>query len=617
MTPDVLTVPLGDRTYDIFFGREIYPLFQEWICRFFPGGSVFVVTDRNVASIYGGDIRRWLDGIPHSVLALEPGEEHKTWEAVRGIYSFLAGGGADRESLLVAFGGGVVGDLAGFAAATYLRGIPYIGIPTTLLAQVDSSVGGKSGFNLPEGKNLAGAFYQPRAVFVDGTFLRTLDRRNLRAGMAEVVKCGLAGDAALWDLVRGRAAAWEKMEEREWQEVVRRSVAFKAAVVSRDEREGSLRRVLNLGHTVGHAVEQAAGYGRLLHGEAVAMGLAWEAAFGRRLGMTPPEVETALCEVLVAMGFSLDDPSVALTSIAAAIGADKKRVSHDLFLPIVTAPGRCVVKKIPVSLLRRELPALRAAVGGRAAGGQPAARETGASGGFGGGPAGAAQVADLERRVAADPRDVRALVELARAYAATGNPAGAWETIKGALEIAPADPEALRAAREIEPAAAAAGQKEAPHPLEEVIVIEEGTFALRPAEKERPPAAGTGAPAKDPAWEETAGEGPCAQAPLPEAARVEAAPEGGEAAGEKRKGQARAAEAAPPVRTVTMADIYWEQGEREVARRIVREILAADPGDARAAAWLARRGQTDEEGALLALLDTIRGEFGHDLSRTH
>lgn len=169
MHPEILTVSLGDRAYDIFFGSRIYPLFQEWICRFYPGGSVFVVTDRNVHAIYGDDIRNWLSGIAHEVLPLSPGEEGKSWEQVREIYSFLARHRADRDSLVVAFGGGVVGDMAGFAAATFLRGIPYVQIPTTLLSQVDSSVGGKTGFNLREGKNLVGSFHQPRAVFIDNT----------------------------------------------------------------------------------------------------------------------------------------------------------------------------------------------------------------------------------------------------------------------------------------------------------------------------------------------------------------------------------------------------------------------------------------------------------------
>jgi len=199
---------------------------------------------------------------------------------VREIYGFLARGDAGRDSLVVAFGGGVVGDLAGFAAATYLRGISCIQVPTTLLSQVDSSVGGKTGFNLPEGKNLVGAFHQPRAVFIDDAFLLTLDDRNLRAGMAEVVKCALAGDAELWDRILAVGGKWKGLSGEEWRWVVRRAVAFKASIVERDERETSLRRILNLGHTIGHAMENSGGYGRLLHGEAVAMGLAGRRSSG-------------------------------------------------------------------------------------------------------------------------------------------------------------------------------------------------------------------------------------------------------------------------------------------------------------------------------------------------
>jgi len=670
VVPEVVTVSLGARSYDVFFCREIYPLFQEWICRFFPGGSVFVVSDRNVLSIYGDDIGRWLAGIPHSVHSLPPGEEHKTWETVRDIYAFLAAGDADRESLLVAFGGGVVGDLAGFAAATWLRGIPWVQVPTTLLAQVDSSVGGKTGFNLPQGKNLVGAFHQPRAVFVDSTFLRTLDRRHLRAGLAEVVKCGLAGDAALWDLLRGRAASWEAMSAEVWQEAVRRAVAWKARVVAQDEREASLRRILNFGHTVGHAFERACGYGRLLHGEAIAMGMAWELAFGRLLGVTPAELEEEACAALSAMGFALDEPGVPLTSVAAALGADKKRVASEIFLPVVTAPGRCVIKRLPLSLLRKELPDVRAAVASRAqASVTPPPEERTAS----------RDLEDLERRVLQDPRHVPGLLALARAYLRAGRAGAALETVKAALDAAPTDADVLRLAREIEAAAAAAGYGETDHPLEGVLVLDEGTFALGPAEaaggarggeagvqavpaQEGAPAAtaapaGGSAPGEEaaPAGEAAPGEehpasgagaaheeiaaAPAAEVP-PEAvpgeargaagepdgarpprggAAVPGGAAGGRAAPETAPGEAEAGggDAGPvPVRTVTMAEVYWQQGDRETARRIVRAILAADPSNRRAAAWMDEHGETDEEMALRALLAAFAREYGHELPRS-
>jgi 3-dehydroquinate synthase len=570
----MLTIDLGERAYDIFFGEDIYSLFQEWICRFYPGGSVFVVTDRNVSSIYGEDISRWLMGIPHHVHAVEPGEESKNWETVRGIYAFLARGNAVRDSLVVAFGGGVVGDLAGFAASTYLRGIPYIQVPTTLLAQVDSSVGGKTGFNLQEGKNLVGSFHQPRAVFIDHGFLRTLDDRNLRSGMAEVVKSGLAGDAALWETLCSMGAGWKSMSGREWHDVIRRSVAFKASIVVKDEKESSVRRILNLGHTIGHALEQSSGYGALLHGEAVAMGLAWEGIFSRRLGITPPELEERLFSLLREMGFALDDPGIALSSIASAVGSDKKRVLADLELPMATAPGACVLKRTPLSLLRKELPAIRAEIlrRGRETPIDPASvrelQEKIERGGL------EEAMALLEMRVGSNPSDLRAMVLLSDAYRRAGKHAAAWEMIKEALQQYPADARAQRVAREIEEELhrSPPGSGDAPpEPLEDVILLPEGAFEIRPADLLQ------GAPA----------------VPAPAAEEV----------------------STPPVRTITMAGVYWEQGEKDTARRIVDEILMRDPQDHRALEWKkAHEEEGPAEAVLAAFLCAIAKEYGYDLS---
>src|SRR5512140_1491930 len=477
-----MTVALGDRSYDIFFGQEIYSLFQEWICRFYPGGTVHVVTDRNVASIYGDDIQRWLAGIPHEVLALPPGEEHKNFDTVREIYGFLARGDAGRDSLVVAFGGGVVGDLAGFAAATYLRGISCIQVPTTLLSQVDSSVGGKTGFNLSEGKNLVGAFHQPRAVFIDDAFLRTLDDRNLRAGMAEVVKCALAGDPELWDRLLAVGGEWKALSGEEWRWVVRRAVAFKASVVERDERETSLRRILNLGHTIGHAMEKSCGYGRLLHGEAVAMGLAWEALLGMKLGVTGEELVDDLVSLLIGMGFPLDDPGVALTSIAAAIGMDKKRMVSGVDLPLIAAAGRCELRRLPLAEIAREL----------------------------------------------------------------NVPAG-----NAIAEESPAS---------------------------NLVQVGDEVYEIRPVE------------------ENVASAVPAEAGPEPSPPPAEVP-------------------AAPAVRTVTLADLYWSQGEHSTARRIVGEILHDDPANLRAQAWLAARTGDDlAEADLLGFLETMAKEYGHDLS---
>jgi 3-dehydroquinate synthase len=551
-----MTVALGDRSYDIFFGREIYSLFQEWICRFYPGGTVHVVTDRNVASIYGDDIQRWLAGIPHDVLALPPGEEHKNFDTVREIYGFLARGDAGRDSLVVAFGGGVVGDLAGFAAATYLRGISCIQVPTTLLSQVDSSVGGKTGFNLPEGKNLVGSFHQPRAVFIDDAFLRTLDDRNLRAGMAEVVKCALAGDAELWDRLLAVCGKWKSLSGEEWRWVVRRAVGFKASVVERDERETSLRRILNLGHTIGHAMEKSGGYGRLLHGEAVAMGLAWEAILGMKLGVTRGELVDDLVSLLIDMGFPLDDPGVALTSIAAAIGMDKKRMVMDVDLPLVAAPGRCELRRVPIAEIRRELPGIRAEIRERSI-----AREINI-------PAGDAIQEESPDsnlvRVGDEVYEIRPVEEkIALAVLVEAAP----EIVEERATVAEPEPTPLDI-----PAALAEPEPE-PAPPEIPAVL---------AEPEPEPA-----PPEIPA---------VLAEPEPEPAPPEIP-------------------AAPAVRTVTLADLYWSQGEHSTARRIVGEILRDDPANLRAQAWLAARAGDDlVEAELLEFLETMAKEYGYDLS---
>ncbi|MBI5905558.1 MAG: 3-dehydroquinate synthase [Deltaproteobacteria bacterium] len=591
----MITVSLGERTYDIFFSRDIYSLFQEWICRFYPGGTVHVVTDRNVASIYGDDIRRWLAGIPHEVLALPPGEEHKNHETVGRIYEFLARGQAGRESLVVAFGGGVVGDLAGFAAATFLRGITCIQIPTTLLAQVDSSVGGKTGFNLPEGKNLVGAFHQPRAVFIDDAFLRTLDDRNLLAGLAEVVKIGLAGDPELWERLRAEGARWKGFSGDDWRWLIRRAIAFKASVVEKDERESSLRRILNLGHTVGHAMERASGFGRLLHGEAVAMGLAWEAVLGHRLGVTEERLVGEVVSLLLAMGYELDDPGMPLSSIAAAMGSDKKRLVADVDLPLIAAPGRCELRRVPLSEIRRELPSIRAEVRERSAGRGSAASSAEPELPFpspepspGGGDD---AVRSLERRVTSNPRDNDAITLLADAYRESGNVTAAWQAIQVVLERNPSFVPAQRVASDIGrtvPGESKPEESPAAHPLANLVLVGDESYEIRSAEEVLPLETG--------------------RTRLRDAEPTEA----------REPGPDVGVPASPAVGTITLADVYWSQGERRTARGIVGEILARDPENARALAWMADRGEEDPvEAVLAAFLDMTAKEYGYDLSRYH
>jgi 3-dehydroquinate synthase len=614
------TVSLGDRTYDIFFDGDIYPVFQEWICRFYPGGSVHVVTDRNVAAIYGDDIRRWLAGIPHDVLALPAGEENKQAAAVGSIYDFLVRGDAGRDSLVVAFGGGVVGDLAGYAAATYLRGVAYVQIPTTLLSQVDSSVGGKTGYNLPEGKNLVGAFHQPRAVFIDDTFLLTLDERNLRSGLAEVIKCALAGDAELWDRMVARGRRWKSFSGSDWQWLIRRAVGFKASVVEKDERESSLRKILNLGHTIGHAMEKAGGYGRVLHGEAVAMGLAWEAILGNRLGVTPAGQVDAIVSLLLETGYELDDAGMPLSTIAAAIGTDKKRVRSEVDLPLVIAPGRWELRRVPLSEIRREIPGIRAEIRERSAGLRPDARVERDAG-----VSKPSDIADgiseavraLERRVAANPRDNQVITLLADAYRRSGNVTAAWEAIQVVLERNPADAAAQRVAADLGkpvPESSSVGERPAAAlPLESLLIVGDDAYEIQSA-VEQPGESGEVEPAAEP----HAGIVVAEQAPSPAApSHLDAASAAAEE-GPGRTGGTASLPPAPVVRTVTLAEVYWWQGERETARAIVREILREDPGNDRALAWLAAHDQEDPvEAALGAFLETAAKEYGYDLSRYH
>lgn len=601
MIDEMLTVSLGDHSYDIFFGTGAWARFREWVSRFYGDSSVFVVTDRTVASIYGQDLGPSLSGVRHDVLSIAPGEEAKHAGTVREIYSFLAGGGAGRNSVVAAFGGGVVGDLAGFAAATFQRGLPYVQIPTTLVSQADSSVGGKTGYNLPEGKNLVGAFHQPRSVFIDPDFLLTLDRRNLRAGMAEIAKCAFTGAPSLLDLLEASAGSWQEMRGEAWIPMIRGAVAFKASVVERDERETSARRVLNLGHTVGHALEQATGYGNLLHGEAVAMGMAWEAVFSRMQGVTPSEVERRLIALLLALGFPLDPPRVSDGAIADAIGRDKKRVVSDIDMPLLTGLGSCALRRVPVAVLRETLPAVRAEVArivrefAHPAEGAAAAPKTTEV------PEDAPRVPvdarlpipDLERMIVENPRNLEAMIALSEAYREAGNIAGAWETIKEALHLDPSSERAQNAARELEQAmgkaSPAVGEKESPL-LEDVVILDEGAFELRSAE-DRPASRGA-----------TGGEGPASPDVQPDSSGPDVGRQ---------------------VRTVTLASIYWDQGRQEEARRIVEEILRDNPQDLRAMAWLKEHPDRKPrhaaaERAVLGLsgfLETLGKEYGHDVPR--
>ncbi|HTO81407.1 MAG TPA: 3-dehydroquinate synthase [Methylomirabilota bacterium] len=286
--PDRLTVELGPRRYDILIGRGLLATAGQHVRPLLKQPRVVVLTDRTVAPLHLPTLTRALDdaGIAHGTIVLPPGEQTKNFEQLEEVIDRLLAARVERSTTLVALGGGVIGDLAGFAASIVLRGIDVVQIPTTLLAQVDSSVGGKTGIDTKWGKNLVGSFHQPRLVLADIDTLATLPRRTLLAGYAEVVKYGLINDPGFFSWLEDHGSALVDGDEAARQRAVRTSCAAKAAIVAADERESGARALLNLGHTFGHALEAECGFSdELLHGEAVAIGMVMAFDLSARLGL--------------------------------------------------------------------------------------------------------------------------------------------------------------------------------------------------------------------------------------------------------------------------------------------------------------------------------------------
>ena len=283
---ETLAVNLGARSYPIHVGEGILSRAGELLRLAGLQGRIAIVTNPTVAQLYLAPVHDALQqaGFEVTPVLVPDGEEHKNLASLSTIFDRLIQERFDRKSCVLALGGGVIGDLAGFAAATYLRGVPFVQVPTTLLAQVDSSVGGKTGVNHRDGKNLIGAFYQPRSVLIDVDVLMSLPRRELVAGLAEVIKYGIIEDPVLFDLLEKNMDKLLEVDRRLLTHVITTSCAIKAKVVEKDEREEDYRAVLNFGHTLGHALEAATGYRQFLHGEAVGVGMAEAAAISARVG---------------------------------------------------------------------------------------------------------------------------------------------------------------------------------------------------------------------------------------------------------------------------------------------------------------------------------------------
>ena len=352
-----LNVELGTRSYPIHIGSGLLGR-PELLQSHWHGQRLFVVSNETVAPLHGERLRTLLDGQPVTWMNLPDGEQFKTLATVESILTRMLEARLDRGSTLIAFGGGVVGDIAGFAAAIYQRGIDFIQVPTTLLSQVDSSVGGKTGVNHPLGKNMIGAFHQPRAVLIDTDTLQTLPVRELRAGAAEIIKYGLIQDAGFFAWLERHIEELLDLREEVLIEAIYRSCACKAEVVAADERESGRRALLNLGHTFGHAIEAGMGYGRWLHGEAVGTGMAMAARMSEHMGwLSRSERERA--EALIARaGLQLSPPpEVGAERFRELMAIDKKVMDGRLRLVLLKAIGTAVVTgEFPREALENTLP---------------------------------------------------------------------------------------------------------------------------------------------------------------------------------------------------------------------------------------------------------------------
>ncbi len=348
-------VALGARSYPIWIGADLLAESARWR-ETLGGRQVLVVSNEVVAPLYLERVMAGLGGFATSTLVLADGEQHKTLEGVEQVFAALGAQCASRDATIIALGGGVIGDLAGFAAACWMRGIDFLQMPTTLLAMVDSSVGGKTGVNLPFGKNLVGAFHQPRAVVADTATLASLPAREYRAGLAEVVKYGAIGDAGFFQWLEAHAPALLTREPAALAAAIAASCRHKAAVVARDEQERGERALLNFGHSFGHALETATGYADLLHGEAVAIGMLLAARLSARLGRAAAADAERLAALLAACGLPRALPATDPARLVELMRLDKKNLGGRLRLVLWRGIGQAeVVDGVDAALVRKFL----------------------------------------------------------------------------------------------------------------------------------------------------------------------------------------------------------------------------------------------------------------------
>ncbi len=360
-SPLTLQVDLGDRSYPIVIGQSLLAD-AERIGAHVGGKRAVIVTNTTVGPLYLEQLSDTLAAAGKEVtqIVLPDGEEEKNWASLMRIFDTLLAEKCDRKTTLIALGGGVIGDLTGFAAASYMRGVPFIQIPTTLLAQVDSSVGGKTGINHPLGKNMIGAFYQPQAVLADTATLDTLPARELAAGLAEVIKHGAIIDAAFFDWIEANIGKLVARDAAALAYAIQRSCEIKAEVVRQDEREGGLRAILNFGHTFGHAIEAGLGYGHWLHGEAVGCGMVMAADLSQRLGFIDAATKERIAALVRAAGLPVVAPDLGTERWLELMQVDKKNEGGEIRFILLKPLGAPLITTVPRDAL---LATLQASVG--------------------------------------------------------------------------------------------------------------------------------------------------------------------------------------------------------------------------------------------------------------
>ena len=352
IAPSVVTIALGERSYDIHIGCGLLAEAASW-AGLPASADALIVSNTTVAPLYASRLAAQLAVRHRRVLqlALPDGEQYKDAATLTLVYDQLLGAGCDRKTVVYALGGGVVGDMAGFAAACYMRGVPFVQVPTTLLAQVDSSVGGKTAINHPLGKNMIGAFYQPARVICDLDLLDTLPERELSAGLAEIIKYGPIADGVFLDWIETHIDALRARDKAALAHAVRRSCEIKAWVVSMDEREGGLRAILNFGHTFGHAIETGQGYGVWLHGEAVGCGMVMAADLSARLGLVDAALVPRLQQLCARAGLPVRAPAMPLARWMDLMRVDKKAEAGEIRFVLINGLGRALVRPAPDALV--------------------------------------------------------------------------------------------------------------------------------------------------------------------------------------------------------------------------------------------------------------------------